>query len=406
MTTNLNDETVLPVSLVTIKSKTPIYKGDEAATRIELINLEEFGFDLIAALDLYQVGDVAVYIQPDYNLSDLPIFESFILPNGDEKKSMLGKVNGLPRRIRAKKFQFSKVPYGDVIYSNGVLLPLKEVLDYLQITEVQLFTNMLNNNDMYLTEALQITKWEGGEDVDSGDGSNFKGGDPFPEGVYKTDEPNAKTRESQIEVACPCRWIGTLKADGSSTSLGIIENEDIICSRKLKKRLTFKRVTGRRKKTILEKLLFWTKPDLNVYEQVPSDDDFVVNALPLIKKMREAGLNNILFRGELNGANMKGSGNKNNPSRNEPVNIKIFGMDRIINGVAVKQPSDEMFKMCKQLGFTTVPVIFDRVFETKEELFTECEAYFKNNLVEGIVIKNADSSISVKYMNNEYDSRK
>lgn len=405
MTTNLTDGSTLPVSLVTIKNKLPIFKGDEAATRIELINLEEYGFDLIAALDLYQVGDTAVYIQPDYNLSDLPIFESFIRPNGDEKKSMLGRVNGLPRRIRAKKFQFSKTPYGDVIYSNGVLLPLKEVCDFLEISEIQLIQK-ITVNELYLTEALQISKWEAPEDSDSGEGSNFRGGSPFPAGVYKTDEPNAKTRESQIEANCPCRWIGTLKADGSSLTFGDIEGEDIICSRKLRKKLTFKRVTGRRKKTLLEKLLFWTKPDLNLYEEVPSDDDFVVNALPLLKKMKEAGLNNILFRGELSGANMKGSGNKNNPARNEPVNIKIFGMDRIVNGIAVKQPSDDMFKMCEQLGFTTVPVIFDRVFESKQELFDECEKYFKTNLVEGIVIKNADSSISVKYMNNEYDSKK
>ena len=71
------------------------------------------------------------YIQPDYCVSDISLFESFIRPNGDESKSMLGKVEGLPRRIRAKKFTLSKEPNGDPVYSNGILLPYNEVVDYV-----------------------------------------------------------------------------------------------------------------------------------------------------------------------------------------------------------------------------------------------------------------------------------
>ena len=37
-----------PVSIVTIKSKIPLYKGEEAANAIELIELEEVGFELVA----------------------------------------------------------------------------------------------------------------------------------------------------------------------------------------------------------------------------------------------------------------------------------------------------------------------------------------------------------------------
>lgn len=37
-----------PVSIVTIKSKIPLYKGEEAANAIELIELEEVGFELIS----------------------------------------------------------------------------------------------------------------------------------------------------------------------------------------------------------------------------------------------------------------------------------------------------------------------------------------------------------------------
>ena len=88
-----------PVSIVKIKNKIPLYKGDEQANSIEVIELEEVGFELVANKTLYQIGDRAVYIQPDYCVSDIPLFESFIRPNGDESKSMLGKVEGKPRRI-------------------------------------------------------------------------------------------------------------------------------------------------------------------------------------------------------------------------------------------------------------------------------------------------------------------
>ena len=120
------------VQIVTIKNKIPLFKGEEQANAIELIELEEVGYELVANKTLYQIGDKAVLIQPDYNLSDISLFDSFIRPNGDESKSMLGKVGGQARRIRAKKFNLSKVPNGDPVYSNGILLPLSEVITYLQ----------------------------------------------------------------------------------------------------------------------------------------------------------------------------------------------------------------------------------------------------------------------------------
>ena len=150
-----------PVSIVTVKSKIPLYKGEEAANAIELIELEEVGYELVAQKDLYQVGDKAILVQPDYNVSDIPLFESYIRPRGDESKSMLGKVDGLPRRIRAKKFTLSKEPNGDPVYSNGILLPYYEVQEYLY------HSNNIKHKDTYLedieeklSEVLNITKYE------------------------------------------------------------------------------------------------------------------------------------------------------------------------------------------------------------------------------------------------------
>ena len=116
-----------PVSIVTIKKLIPIFKGEEKAEKIELVLLEETGFELVAQKGLYEVGDKAVYIQPDYCLPDnSELFESFTAPGGDPNKSRLGKNN----RIKALKFNFHR---GDnqTIYSMGILMPLYEVSHFL-----------------------------------------------------------------------------------------------------------------------------------------------------------------------------------------------------------------------------------------------------------------------------------
>lgn len=136
-----------PVQKVTIKAKFPLYKKEELAERVELITLEETGFELVAQKNLYQVGDTAVYIQPDYCVPETPLFQDFIAPSGDPKKSYLGKIEEQPRRIRAIKFALSKEPNGEKVYSNGILLPLSVVTSHIG-------TQPIN------TETLGITKYE------------------------------------------------------------------------------------------------------------------------------------------------------------------------------------------------------------------------------------------------------
>ena len=41
-----------------------------------------------------------------------------------------------------------------------------------------------------------------------------------------------------------------------------------------------------------------------------------------------------------------------------------------------------------------------------KNLIKECNDYFKNNLVEGIVVRTLDSKFSAKIMSLEYDSKK
>lgn len=387
------------VSIVTIKSKNTLFKDGQPAERIELIELEENGFTLVAGKDLYQVGDKAVYIQPDFNLSDIPLFEPFLRPNGDVTKSMLGKVEGVPLRIRAKKFNFTREGSTDPVYSNGILLPYREVHSYIGRPE------RLEHFD--LTSWLKITKWEEPEFTSKG-GNKVGGARVFPEGLYKTDETNINNLWGHLEnkIGYPVTLVGTEKVDGSSITIGVKNGNGFICSRNQQLDLMVKKHVGRRKKTFLEKLLFWTKPNLNLYKLIPNESDFIKYGKPYLDKLIESTLDNTVLRGELNGKTLKGSGNKYNPSSKKENNIKFFGTDYIMDGVSIKNDS-YMFKyIVNELNLPTCKEVFNKSFNSRQEIEKECENYFKQNMIEGIVIRNESSTFSCKYMNNRYDEKK
>ena len=104
--------------LVTVKNKIPLFKGEDKANAIELIELEEVGNMVVSQKDFYEIGDKAVFIEPDFCLPDTQLFKSFIRPNGDNSKSKLGK-NG---RIKAIKFNLH-IGDGMPVYSYGILMP-------------------------------------------------------------------------------------------------------------------------------------------------------------------------------------------------------------------------------------------------------------------------------------------
>ena len=392
------------VTIVTIKNKIPLFKGEEAANAIELIELEEVGYELVAGKSLYQIGDKAVLIQPDYCVSDTPLFETFVRPNGDESKSMLGKVDGLPRRIRAKKFNLSKIPNGDPVYSNGILLPYNEVVSHIGSV-------ILENVD--LTSKLGITKYEESEYTSKG-GIKVGGTLKFPNGIYKTDEENVNNLWNHLEnkIGYPITLVGTEKIDGSSITIGITPEipEGFICSRNMRKKLTISKWLGNyRKPTVWEwiKSLFGITPDLKKLEEVVNDDDFVRYGLPYLRVMQEMGITNLILRGELNGGKLKGSGNKNNPASKLSANIKFFGMDRINEiGQSEKLPYVLLNRTNQKVCFDMVKEVFNKTFNSKEEILQECNQYFKENMIEGIVIRTLDSKFSAKVMNLEYDSKK
>ena len=387
------------VIIVTVKNRFPLFKGKEEATSIELIELEEVGYELVSQKGLYSVGDKAILIQPDYCVSDTPLFESFIRPGGQESKSMLGKVGGLPRRIRAKKFTLSKVAEGEPVYSNGILLPYKEVQKYL---------DKLVLSEASLTADLGITKYE--EPDSSTPGLAGKGGRDFPSWLYKTDETNINNLWNHLEnvIKYPVVLIGTEKVDGSSITIGRKNLDDYICSRNLIKPFVETRFSHMRDLTLKERFnKFFTgvTPNLTVYKEVPTTDTFVLQGKPYLEQLE--GYDNFFLRGELNGASSKGSGNKNNPAATLDLNIKFFGMDYVNKeGRAVPATRAQFDTFCMINKLPQVKTVFQKKFASKAALVKYCENYFKKNMIEGIVIRTTDSKFSAKYMNLEYDSKK
>jgi len=396
-------ENVSPVQIVTIKKKTPLFKDEEQANAIEKIEIEENGFSLVSQKDLYQVGDEAVYIQPDYSLSDIPLFDSFIRPFGDPKKSKLGS----NYRIKAVKFNLHTGD-NEPTYSVGILLPYMEVVRYLGIGP--------DLDRIDLVKELGITKWEEPDNNGKG-GLKVNGGRLYPEGVYKTDETNINNLWGHIEkkLGYPVCLIGSQKIDGSSISIFVnSDNMDFkVGSRSLIKSNFINKIIGTRTPTFWERIkkFFGYNTDLFIRELVENDDQFITLSKPYIEKIKVAIDNKLvtgkfILRGEANGQSWKGSGNKNNPtSKNEP-NIKFFGIDDYNNIISVKFNEETFNTMINNLGFERCEVVFNKTFNSREEIEKECTVYFKTNPIEGLVLRTLDSKFSCKFMNNFYDSKK
>jgi len=386
--------------VVTIKEIFPLFKGEEQANAIELVSLEEVGNCIVAQKGAYKSGDKALFIEPDYCLSDIDLFREYICPGGDPKKCRLGSKN----RVRAIKFNLHT---GDnnPVYSYGVL-----------ITEAQVesFTKSKISDDIDWSAKLNILKWEEPETFQGGGGKVVTC--DFPQGMYKTDEENINNLISDMQF--PVYLIGTEKVDGASITIWYKNGKSGIASRKQGRPLMYNKIVGYRKPNIFHKFLTkLTKGkyrfDGRIIKWSESDDQFVVSGKPYLELLQEYCRKNgrqLALRGELVGKGCKGSGNPNNPKAKEESHIELFGVDDYSH-TAVKIEYDTARLIAGELGLQFVKEYFQKNFETKEEIFDTCQKIFdeeKSNgrIIEGVVLRNAKGNFSMKLMNLEYDSRK
>ena len=399
--------------LVTVKKKIPLFKGEDKANAIELIELEEVGNMVVSQKDLYTIGDKAVFIEPDFCLPDVPIFESFIRPNGDNSKSKLGK-NG---RIKAIKFNLH-IGDGMPVYSYGILMPY-DVIQNITITPL----SVMVEKDK-LDEFLGITKYE---EPDEKSPSSKLGGSSrnMPEGMYKTDETNINNLWGNIKY--PITLIGSLKVDGSSITLysRLLSNGKRvsgICSRNYDKPLTYRKKIGKIEYPLSTRIFLkikkfcvgLTEEDIYQFEEVASDSEFITIGKPyldrLVKGLEDTDIS-LALRGELNGKGLKGSGNKNNPSTKEEPNIKFYAVDDYSCSITNRLGEESFNDIITDLGFTRCKKYFTRKMRCKADIVNLCESIIakekaNGNIIEGIVLKTPDGGFSCKYINLEYDSKK
>lgn len=373
--------------LVKIEKKIPLFKNGEPAQNIELIKLEGLGFNIVSQKNLYDIGDIAVYVEPDYNLTNNKLFESFISPNGEPKKSKLGSHN----RVKAIKFNFQKENETDPVYSNGILLPLSEVSDFLN------GKNLTNLSTEEIYQLIGVYKYEEPEKE-----SVFQSNEPFPNGWYRTDETNFLKICDNLEF--PLTLVGTVKDDGSSITISRTK----ICSRNWVKKPSFERIIGVKPLKWWEKVLDYIYrkldkkyPRTQIRETVLANDEFTTYG-----KQYQNIPDNIVLRGELSGKSMRGSGNKNNPANLYENRIAFYGIDKLIDGITVPVDYLTFHNLCDMYELPRVQEVFLKTFNSKEEVLQECKQFFKDNLIEGIVCRNMETTISFKVMNDEYDAKK
>jgi len=420
-----------PVKIVTISKIIPIYKNDEEANSINLVNFifdngDECGYNVISQKGLYDIGSKAVFIEPDYSLSDIALFDSFTRPNGEPKKSKLGKNN----RIRAIKFNFSLANSSDPIYSFGILLPKSEVDSFIG--------RDCDVDD--ISEILGVTKYE---EPESG-GSGLITGD-LPSFLYKTDETNINSLKSKVHQVCDgFTELGlTIKRDGSSITVYFKKIGDEykvgVCSRGQEKNLDQKQIVQyvddsnnifhryinpeTKEKGWFCDLLSEFKTNDGIINMTPISVDVKDSWVELSNKcgLLEKGLefckrNNLelAFRGEIYGQGLKGSGNKYNPDSNSKQSVIFFGVDDLSEGFSRRINYSSKYNLqtiCEELGLEyTKPIVVKP--SSYMELTQICEDMIKSEkdkgrIIEGIVIRTHQSNVlSCKYMNSYYDSVK
>lgn len=415
------------VTIEKIEKIIPLYKNGELANSIECVNLYDLGYTIVVQKGLYKINDSVVMIQPDYCLSEIKLFESFVAPGGDPKRSRLGKNH----RIRAIKFNFTLEGSTEPIYSYGILMPYDEVKTYLRVSDEDMHTKDL-------AEMLDVTKYEEPEKAGSG---LVKGN--FPSFMYKTDETNicnAKSAVNKIYDAGEELSI-TRKIDGSSLTLYVkkVDGEFIygICSRGQEKSLEQKYVTAHFDTDGNEYTRYinpdnkekgWFCHETGVFKTEEEVKDFKAMEQEVNDGWVDVIHNNnihtllldyckkydveLALRGELS---TKGSGNRLNPDISNKLKVTFFGIDNLSNGFSIRlNYSDEhnLKKVCDELNLDYTEELFSGVY-SYDDIIKLGDQYFnhliqtENKYVEGIVIRTKYSNnLSVKYLSSIYDSKK
>ncbi|MBC8148036.1 MAG: hypothetical protein H8E98_08650 [Bacteroidetes bacterium] len=443
-----------PVDIVTIEKLLPIWKDGEAANAIEVARIknsegESLQYNIIVGKGMYNIGDTAIYIQPDYCIPQTELFKEYHMPDGNPSKSKLGKRG----RIRAIKFNFQFESGEGPIYSNGILIPSMVFSTWfaknITTKKSELSNEVLNPPyDIIdnLQEVLKITKYEADDSFDGSQMSGMTAGF-WPSFMYKTDEETIENHKKSVDTCFKNNEVLSFskKLDGSSATIisridpETKEREGRVFSRKLEKKLDQTAVTAYKDgDVILHKYFnketkirgwyndatqkFYTDEEVTQFEPIEElmKDDWVdvVRKYGYLEKLTEYCEKyniELALRGELVGAGNKGSGNKlNADAKSGEAKIVWFGVDSLSSGVARRLHYDNehnLEKVCEELDLEYTREILSGTF-SYDQIIKHCEIFFKmikqetGQVIEGIVIRTKfTNNLSVKYINSEYDEK-
>ena len=425
-----------PVEIVKINELIPIHKNGEPATNIEVARIVESGnvsscqFNIIVGKGLYNIGDVVIYIQPDYCIPNGEIFKEYYEPFGDPKKSKLGK-NG---RIKAVKFNFSFENETEPIYSNGIILSFESIP--FEITD---------GTD--LEKELHVIKYVAEDSFEKGALSGLIKGE-LPYFLYTTDEDRIELKKDHIDKCFAENEVlsFTIKRDGSSVTIYSKLKDDAyeggICSRNLEKKIDQMAVSGYIDSDGNQLTKYYDKKTeqkgyFNPFtEKFYNNAEVIENGLEAImvevrdawvdtvkennhldKLMNYCKENNLEFalRGELIGQGNKGSGNKLNQDAKLSRRIIWFGVDDLSSGFAHRINYSDVNNNLKSISEKLDLEYTNEIHEgicNYEEIISFCNEVFKKikeetgQIIEGVVIRSKFSNkLSTKYINPEYDLR-
>ena len=423
---------IKPVEVVKISKIIPIFKDGVEALNICVLNFsfsngDECGYNVISQKGLYQIDDYGCFIQPDFCVSDLPIFESFLRPGGDEKKSKLGK----NFRIRAIKFNFQFENSSNPIYSFGILLPKTEIDKYIGV----------EYNIDNLTDILGITKYEEPESAGSG---QAKGN--YPSFIAKTDEENINNLKSHVNkiIDSGQELEYSIKIDGSSWTMYVKKGEMGkwfygICSRSQEKYIEqfyidkYIDENGNQFHKYINPTTFvkgWYCDATSVFLTDEEIKDFksvkvevkdswieLAEKSGMIEKFFKYCQNNdvqLVAKGEIYGENLRGSGNNMNPNAKDKQNLILFGIDSLETGFGIRQHYGDVHNLKKigdelnvnyTISYPINPISYNDLISKADLIFDEYKT--KGKIIEGIVVRTKYSNdLSCKILNPYYDSKK
>ena len=361
----------------------------EGADNIELIGI--LGWTLIAKIDEFKVGDIAVYIEIDSKC-----------PSNDERFAFLEKKHYKVKTMKLGKFG---------VYSQGLALPISEfpelkdksigddITKELKITyaskeDIKRKSNKIDPEAKYKSMAQRhsklfkkpfikkVMKYKIGRKfmflIFGRKKDNPK---KFPDWIVKTDETRIENAPFYLESAN--KWVKTEKLDGTSCTYAVDKGrknkyEFIVCSRNV-------RQADRDQACYHDSNIYWELADKYNIENI------------LTKFATDNGYDRVVLQGEGVGFVQ---GNPYKFTEN-----KLFVFNLIINGARLG--TIEMAKFCDENGLLHVPIIDTEYTLPKnmEEMKIEADGYSDINSKvkrEGFVYRTQDGQKSFKNVSREY----